>query len=283
MAAHDLDRNLKRAAGGTLFVKPEALDLSISWLKDELTIPMSAIHSVVVIDASTPDTFDPSGFQRLPRVLRLDTALSPKACIAIVFSSPFTVGEFKFGAEQGLSISKKERRNGVAADALVVDLPTPEAAEKAAADIQAKRSPNLALALSPLIPSATDSERAQHQRKGRFALAQLTAILILQLTALAGVSALRLQGRGEGQALDWMPVVRSVGVAWLGVAIGWVVGRAVGPMKFKWIRFVPLAVLPMMILIIVPATRTGAALTFSGLYGVFIGWLLMTIAGRQQR
>ncbi|MEQ1702979.1 MAG: hypothetical protein ABMA25_22965, partial [Ilumatobacteraceae bacterium] len=147
----------------------------------------------------------------------------------------------------------------------------------------AKRSPNLTLALSPLIPSATDTERAQHRRKGRFAMVQLFAILVLQLTALVGVAALRLQGRGEGEALDWTPVVRNIGVAWLGLAFGWVLGRAIGPMKFTWIRFAPLAALPMMILIIVPATRTVAAPTFSGLYGVFIGWLLMTIAGRQQR
>lgn len=283
MAAHDLDRNLKRAGGGTLFVKPDALDLSISWLKDGLTIPTSAIHSVVVLDASAPDTFDAAGFQRLPRVLRLHTALSQKAGIAIVFSSPFTVGEFKFGADQGLGITKKERRNGVAADVLVLDLPTSEAAEKAASDIGGKRSPNVELALSPLIPGATDSERAQHRRKGRFAMVQLFALLVLQLTAAAGVFAIRVQGNHPDKKFDWAPVFRHVGVAWLGLAIGWAVGRAVGPMKLKWIRFAPLALLPMIVLVAIPATRTGGAYAFAGLYGVFIGWLLMTLTGRASR
>ena len=43
-------------------------------------------------------------------------ALTQKAAIAIVFSAPFLVDGFKYGAERGLPITAKERKQGVLAD-----------------------------------------------------------------------------------------------------------------------------------------------------------------------
>lgn len=279
MAVHDLDRNLKRAGGGVLEVLPDSVRLSVTWLKADLSIPKTAIHSVVLVDPSAPDPFDGHAFQRVPRVLRLNTALTQKAAIAIVFSEPFLVDGFKYGSERGLPISATERKRGVLADVLVLDMPTATAAANAVDDIGARRSPNLALALSPLIPSATDSERAAHARKGRKATAWIVTLMLLQLTIVVGVLSVRLQSVQGDQQIEWSVVVRNVVISWAAVAVGFALGTAFGPLKAKALAFAPLAALALLPLLFISSARSVGAIAVAAFSGVLIGWSLRALLG----
>jgi len=276
---HDLDRNLRRAGGGVLEVQGSTLRLSITWLQHDLSIPTSAIHSVVVVDPAVPDPFDGHAFQRVPRVLRLNTALTQRAGIAIVFNAPLLIDGFKYGAERGLPITATERKHGVPADVFVLDLPTPTAAANAVDDMGVRRSPNLALALSPLIPDATDSERAEHARKGRRATASIVVLMGLQLTIVVGAVSAKVQPTGAGHDLDWSLVVRNIVIGWGALAVGYLLGSG-RPLNQRVGVVAPLGTLVLLPLLFISSLRNWGTVAIAVVVGVLFGWTLKSMLGR---
>jgi hypothetical protein len=146
-------------------------------LKSPLTVPTSRIASVVRVTEVDPNE-PPLVLQRDVRVLHLQASAFTDANVVLLFRSPVRIERFKFGAENGLPISARERKRGLDIEGVGVTVEEPDQLHNALLQRRVPSAPSVALALKALVGEAMGEHlvrRRETMEKAR-ARARLLAI-----------------------------------------------------------------------------------------------------------
>jgi len=209
------------------------------FLKAPLAVPMGEVAAVVRV------THRPSGresgqgvLRRDARVLHLPSSALTESNVVIVFKAPVRVARFRFGAENGLLISARERKRGLDLDAVGVTVVEPDQLASVLARRGVRMIPTVAQALSEVIGEATGddavSRRDEYRRKRSRARFRLVGFGVLWTCLLAARFALG----GDG---DDTPAATVIGVvlsslAWAGLVALAVTAFAPGAGRHRPIR-----------------------------------------------
>lgn len=130
-------------------------------LKAPVVVPVARVEAVV--RPLTAD-WDLPLLKRDPRLLNLNGGLLDPN-VVLIFRSPVRVGRLKFGAEQGLAISRKERRDGLDVDGLGVTVEDPDGLAEAIQRRGVRSAPRVEAALVDVIGEATGDEVEPRRRE----------------------------------------------------------------------------------------------------------------------
>jgi hypothetical protein len=132
-------------------------------LKAPLLIPLDQVAGAVRVIEVDPAEREPV-LRRDVRVLDLRSSAFTDSNVVFVFKAPVHVARFKFGAENALPISARERKRGLDMDALGVTVEEPDQLHGALVQRGVRLFPTVASAITEVVGEAT-GEGATHRRR----------------------------------------------------------------------------------------------------------------------
>jgi hypothetical protein len=140
--------------------------------------------------------------RRDPRVLDLAGGVVDSN-VFVVFRRPVRIERFTFGAENGLPISRRERKRGVEVDAVGLRMEEPDALTAALWNRGVQPATRLGLALSDVIGEPTGLEAVQRQQERRRGRARARLGLIGFGVLWTSLLAARFAFGGDGEDVPW--------------------------------------------------------------------------------
>ena len=185
-------------AHASVLVDDDGLAVVHRLVKGQINVPARQIAAVV----PNPGPLDGHvALRRQPRQLDLVTNQYKDPNVLVVFDPPVRIEQFSYGANQVLSINRRERKHGVDVDSIGVTVDDPDGLTGAVARLGVRVKPSATDVYVGLIGQAFGEEAAtiQHNAARRRRRARLLTPLFIAIFTVAMAARI---GVGDGDEMD---------------------------------------------------------------------------------